>query len=166
MGIRILVELEDIINETWEDRDGRKKMSKNNSKSLGALRQRLRKYMKDFEEDVKKFQENPDAADDEDEKDKTKDGDDMDSGDDSGDDDDAIPDASAFKKSKSKSTTPGDDDDESDDSYWDSDSDESSSSSGDDQPGISLREKFLKKSGGGKGGDGEEGADRETRKKL
>ena len=31
---------------------------------------------------------------------------------------------------------------------------------------MSLREKFLKKSGGGKGGDGEEGADRETRKKL
>ena len=125
--IRILVELEDIINETWEDRDGRKKMSKNNSKSLGALRQKLRKYMKDFEEDVKKFQEDPDAADDEDEKDKTKDGDDMDSDAESDNEAGAIPDASAFKKSKSKSTTPGDDDDdESDDSYWDSDSDESS----------------------------------------
>merc|ERR550532_236398 len=74
----------------------------------------------------------------------------------------AIPDASAFKKSKSKSTTPGDDDDdESDDSYWDSDSDESSSSSGDDQPGMSLREKFLKKSGGSKE---EKGQSREEKK--
>jgi translation initiation factor 3 subunit C len=36
--IRILVEMEDLINETWEDTDGRKKMNKNNSKSLGALR--------------------------------------------------------------------------------------------------------------------------------
>ena len=36
--IRILVEMEDLINETWEDSDGRKKMNKNNSKSLGALR--------------------------------------------------------------------------------------------------------------------------------
>ena len=35
---RILVEMEDLINETWEDTDGRKKMNKNNSKSLGALR--------------------------------------------------------------------------------------------------------------------------------
>ena len=33
--IRILVELDDLINETWEDKDGRKRMSKNNSKSLG-----------------------------------------------------------------------------------------------------------------------------------
>ena len=44
--IRILVELEEVINETWKDSDGRKKMSKNNSKSLGALKQKLRKYMK------------------------------------------------------------------------------------------------------------------------
>ena len=36
--VRILVEMEDLINETWEDSEGRKKMSKNNSKSLGALR--------------------------------------------------------------------------------------------------------------------------------
>merc|ERR1712183_1163636 len=67
--IRILVELEEIINETWEDRDGRKKMSKNNSKSLGALRQKLRKYMKDFEEDVKKFQADPEGDDDDDDSD-------------------------------------------------------------------------------------------------
>ena len=33
--VRILVELDDLINETWEDKDGRKRMSKNNSKSLG-----------------------------------------------------------------------------------------------------------------------------------
>jgi len=155
--IRILVELEDAVNETWEDREGRKKMSKNNSKSLGSLRQKHRKYIKEFEEDVKKFQENPDAADDEDEKDATKDKDDLDS---DADDDDskAVPDASAFKKSKSKSTTPGDDDDESDDSYWDSDSDDSSSSSdGEGIPGMSLREKFLKKSTGGKDEGGEAG---------
>ena len=44
--IRILVELEEVITETWKDSDGRKKMSKNNSKSLGALKQKLRKYMK------------------------------------------------------------------------------------------------------------------------
>ena len=48
-------------------------MSKSNAKSLGSLRQKHRKYIKDFEEDVKKFTENPDAADDEDEKEMSKD---------------------------------------------------------------------------------------------
>ena len=47
-------------------------MSKNNSKSLGTLRQKLRKYIKDFDQDLKKFRESPDAADDEDDEDETK----------------------------------------------------------------------------------------------
>ncbi len=47
-------------------------------------------------------------------------------------------------KAKFKKAATGDDSD-SDDSYWDSDSDESSESSSDDEPGMSLREKFLKK---------------------
>ena len=46
--VRILVEMEDLINETWLDREGRKNMSKINSKSLGALRQKLRKYIRYF----------------------------------------------------------------------------------------------------------------------
>lgn len=65
--VRCLVEMEDFINEVWEDRDGRKNMSKNNSKSLSTLRQKLRKYNKDFEEDIVKFRENPDQDDDEEE---------------------------------------------------------------------------------------------------
>lgn len=63
--VRCLVEMEDFINEVWEDREGRKNMSKNNSKSLTSLRQKLRKYNKDFEEDISKFRENPDQDDDE-----------------------------------------------------------------------------------------------------
>ncbi|KAL3271833.1 hypothetical protein HHI36_022303 [Cryptolaemus montrouzieri] len=50
---RCLVEMEDFINEMWEDREGRKNMNKNNSKSLTSMRQKLRKYIKDFK---KKFQ--------------------------------------------------------------------------------------------------------------
>ena len=71
------MEMEDLVNETWEDSAGRKNLSKINGKSLGALRQKLRKYIREgHEDDVAKFRENPDAADDEDEK-----GDDEDSGD-------------------------------------------------------------------------------------
>lgn len=65
--VRSLAELEDFINEVWEDRDGRKAMSKNNSKSLGTLRQKVRKYIKDFEEVITKFRESPDQEDDEEE---------------------------------------------------------------------------------------------------
>jgi Predicted Zn-dependent peptidases len=45
-------------------------MSKFNSKSLGSLRQKLRKYNKDFEEEIAKFRENPDLPDEEDDKEK------------------------------------------------------------------------------------------------
>ena len=112
------------------------------------MRQKLRKYIKDFDEDMAKFRENPDANDDE-EAEKAAD---SDAEDESKDEDSSAPvtKSSEFKK-KSKSTTPadGDDDDDSDDSYWDSDSDEeSSSSSEEDQKYASLRERFLKKTSG------------------
>ncbi|XP_059474557.1 eukaryotic translation initiation factor 3 subunit C-like isoform X3 [Neocloeon triangulifer] len=42
--VRILAELDAFINEVWEDKEGRKNMSKNNSKSLASMRQKLRKY--------------------------------------------------------------------------------------------------------------------------
>jgi len=45
--IRILVEMQKLIDETWEDTAGRKAMSKVNGKSLGSLRQKLRKYLRD-----------------------------------------------------------------------------------------------------------------------
>lgn len=69
---RCLVELEDFINEMWEDRDGRKNLSKNNGKSLASMRQKLRKYVKEFEEDLTKFRANPDMPDDEEDEEKRK----------------------------------------------------------------------------------------------
>merc|ERR1712018_108726 len=55
-----------VLNETWEDSAGRKNLSKINGKSLGALRQKIRKYIRDtHDDDVAKFRENPDADDDE-----------------------------------------------------------------------------------------------------
>jgi len=59
--VQCLVEVETFLNELWEDRDGRKNLSKNNSKSLSTLRQKMRKYVKDFESDIAKFKENPDV---------------------------------------------------------------------------------------------------------
>lgn len=66
--IRALSELEDWVSTAWADRDSRKSMSKGNSKALTSLRQKLRKYAKEFEADLSKFRENPDLPDDDNER--------------------------------------------------------------------------------------------------
>lgn len=66
--IRALVELDDWVVGAWADRDSRKTLSKGNSKALTSLRQKLRKYTKDFETEISKFRENPDLPDDDDER--------------------------------------------------------------------------------------------------
>lgn len=141
--VRILVEMEDLINATWEDREGRKKMNKNNSKSLSALRQKLRKYIKEFEDDMAKFRENPDADDDLAEGREDEEQEDFESDDDSNA---LAPSATTDSIDKKvKKIALDDEDDESDDSYWGSDSDESSSSSGEERDINDMRKKFLKK---------------------
>ena len=134
--LRVLVEIEDLVNETWEDSAGRKNLSKINGKSLGALRQKIRKYIRDtHDDDVAKFRENPDADDDEQEEAGEEEG--------SGDDDDDFREKSVEKEVKKKKIR-DDEDDDSDD--WDSDT-ESDSSSDDDIASTSVytREMFLKK---------------------
>ncbi len=54
--IRVLAQMEDFINESWEQK---KSLSKMAAKSLTILKQRIRKYNKDFEEQIKKYRENP-----------------------------------------------------------------------------------------------------------
>ncbi|KAJ9576210.1 hypothetical protein L9F63_006943 [Diploptera punctata] len=140
--LRCLVEMEDFINEVWEDRDGRKNMSKNNSKSLASLRQKLRKYNKEFEMDIAKFRENPDQADDEEDEERKGEGD--------SEPEDARP---SFKKAGSESSAaeskimkkPIEEDEGSEDSSdWGSDSESDTDSSDDDTRYASLRERFLK----------------------
>merc|ERR1711915_447976 len=121
--LRILVEMEDLINETWEDSVGRKNMSKVNGKSLSALRQKLRKYIREnHEEDIAKFRENPD--DDDDFRAKSED--------------------KEVAPRKVKKASPDGDDDESDD--WMSDTESSESSDDDIQTtSVYTRDMFLKK---------------------
>lgn len=145
--VRCLVELDDFISQMWEDKAGRKNMSKNNAKGLTTIRQKFRKYAKDFETDMSTFRENPDAPDSDGERDGA---DDQDSG---ADDDDGPIGPSAFRKdpSVSKDSIPGydkgsDSEDDDDDSIdWESGSDETSSSSDEGGDYTSLRHKFLKK---------------------
>jgi len=141
--IKILVEIEDLVKEAWDNTEARKSMSKVNGKSLSALRQKSKKYIREnFEAEMAKFRENPEEEEEEEEEEE-KDKDDSDDEDDSSRN---VRAASVPKERKvrEKSTTAADDSDLSDEE-WPSDSD-SSSSSDDEQPtGGYTREMFLKK---------------------
>lgn len=52
--IRVIAELEDFTNTNWTNK---KNLSKNNAKSLTALRQKIKKYNKDFEAQINDFRE-------------------------------------------------------------------------------------------------------------
>jgi len=136
--VRILVEMEKLINETWEDTAGRKAMSKVNGKSLGSLRQKLRKYLREnMAKELELFNENPDADDDE--------GDDEEAAEDGDSDDDmgrAISEEKELTR-KSKKSSP---DSDSDSDEWDSDTESSDSSDDELISGtVYTREMFLKK---------------------
>ncbi|KFM61367.1 Eukaryotic translation initiation factor 3 subunit C, partial [Stegodyphus mimosarum] len=144
--IRCLVELEDFITDCWEDKEGRKNMSKNNSKFLATLRQKLRKYNKDFETEIANYRKNPDAEDEEREDEEEQE---------SGDDEEKAVDffkkpQKAEKEEPKSKLLKGSDDDESDDDSidWGSSSEEESSLSTDDEKyGGNLATKFLKRPG-------------------
>ncbi|KAI3415617.1 hypothetical protein GPALN_005215 [Globodera pallida] len=137
--IRYLAELEDFINEQWEDKEGRKIMSKANSKALAALRQKLKKYSKDFEDDLNTYRAEPDPLG-------------YSSGAAEDDEDEEIPAAPVIAvndvnlKKKFVGAESGTEDDESD---WGSESDESSSASDleplEGKEMEELRRYFLKK---------------------
>lgn len=148
--IRCLAELEDFINEVWEDREGRKNLSKNNSKSLGTLRQKVRKYIKDFEDDLSRFREAPDQESDVDE----GEGEAQDSdGERAGADSDSGVTATGSgkladlpKTAKPVQAKVVADEDDSDDSIdWDSDTESETESSEDENQYQNYRERFLKR---------------------
>uniref|UniRef100_A0A8D3CIP0 Eukaryotic translation initiation factor 3 subunit C n=1 Tax=Scophthalmus maximus TaxID=52904 RepID=A0A8D3CIP0_SCOMX len=64
--IRLLADLEDYLNQLWEDKEGKKKMNKNNAKALSTLRQKIRKYNRDYETEVAAYKESSSSDDDED----------------------------------------------------------------------------------------------------
>ncbi|XP_060532755.1 eukaryotic translation initiation factor 3 subunit C [Cylas formicarius] len=134
--VRCLVELEEFINEVWEDREGRKNMSKNNSKSLTSMRQKLRKYIKDFDDEIAKFKENPDQPDyDEEDNDKQE----------VKSDSETEHVSTQFMKTPAVKE-PKEKDESSDSDDWPSDSDSSSDSSDDDEGKYTnMRERFLKR---------------------
>jgi len=120
--IKCLADLEDYIQQQWEDTDGRKKLSKLNAKALASLRQKLKKYNRDFEEKINEYREDPskfEEAEEEVEEEEESDSD--------GEVQDPISDA----RKAVPEVGGGDDDDDSDDFFG---SDSESSSSDDELP--------------------------------
>lgn len=160
--VRLLADLEDYLNQLWEDKEGKKKMNKNNAKALSTLRQKIRKYNKEFETEIASYKENPEqSADEEEEKDEIESGSSSES-DDEGEDDGATaksfmkkkpqeeekkaPEASKFLKGAADEDSESDDDDDDDDEHWGSDSVDSGSDSDDNEgTAASLAVAFLKK---------------------
>ncbi|XP_073491979.1 eukaryotic translation initiation factor 3 subunit C-like [Aquarana catesbeiana] len=154
--IRLLSDLEDYLNELWEDKEGKKKMNKNNAKALSTLRQKLRKYNRDFEAPITAYKQNPEESADEDQE--KDDDDDSEASSSSEDEKDEGMSASKFLK-KIESAPPEtrnkflkkteeakDEEESSDDEDWGSDSEDSDSESEDDEGKYtSLASKFLKK---------------------
>ncbi|CAI9534106.1 unnamed protein product [Staurois parvus] len=153
--IRLLSDLEDYLNELWEDKEGKKKMNKNNAKALSTLRQKLRKYNRDFEAPITAYKQNPEESADEDQE-KDED-DDSEASSSSEDEKDEGMSASKFLKKMEaapqdtrskylKKTEAEDEEESSDDEDWGSDSEDSDSESEDDEGKYtSLASKFLKK---------------------
>lgn len=131
--LRYLSELDQFTNDLWNDKDLKKNMSKNNSKSLAILRQKLRKYVKDYEAEIELYRANQDPAKDD------SDASDSDASDKGDEDDDQSSEEEVSSKAQSKSVKKGSDES---DTEWETDEEESSVSSDDEVE--DLRSKFLK----------------------
>ena len=56
--IRTIVSLEDSINQAVaKDKESKKKMNASNARAFTAVKQKVKKLLKEFEKDVKRFQE-------------------------------------------------------------------------------------------------------------
>ncbi|CAF0832422.1 unnamed protein product [Adineta steineri] len=136
--IKILAQLDDFINQCWGDREWRDALNKNNSNNLSALRQKIRRFLKQepLEKEINAYREKPDVHDEElPEHEASPVAQSAESEDDEEE-------AAAPAKGK-----PQQDDDESDSSdvTWDESEDDSTDSSIDvDAPNEELYKKFLK----------------------
>jgi translation initiation factor 3 subunit C len=105
--VRILVDLEDFINERLLDKAAFKTLSASNGRSLNRMKLTLKKHNKPYSIVMEAYRKNPivddkDDSDDDDDGDKDKDSDDSDDDDDD-DDDDSDSDDDKKKKAKSDS---------------------------------------------------------------
>ncbi|XP_065663279.1 eukaryotic translation initiation factor 3 subunit C isoform X3 [Hydra vulgaris] len=114
--IKGLADLEDFIQQQWEDAEGRKKLSKLNAKALASLRQKVKKFNREFEEKIVDYKKDPSKYEEVEEEEENEEDADQES-----DFEEVKP------KNKVESAKPPRDDDDDSDDFFGTDSDESSS---------------------------------------
>ncbi|XP_065054309.1 eukaryotic translation initiation factor 3 subunit C-like [Rhopilema esculentum] len=138
--IKALADLEDFIQNQWEDKESRQKLSKVNAKSLSSLRQKMKKYNRDFEEKIKDFKENPEQYEEEEaEEDEEKSGSESDDSEDEAEEVEKPKASSMLKQPKQKQFDEGDEDDDDYDSFFEDEGDEDETSSDDELPAGGTR---------------------------
>ncbi len=138
--IRAIAELEDYVVELWADSEWRQAASKNNATSLTKLRQRIRRYNKDFEAEIAEFKANPLNYSEEEKVPSVKDSESEEDSE-SESESDSESDESEAKPKKKPTRDLGDSDDSED---WDLTDSEDSSSEEFDLEGEDIWKKFLK----------------------
>uniref|UniRef100_A0A2K5R3G1 Eukaryotic translation initiation factor 3 subunit C n=1 Tax=Cebus imitator TaxID=2715852 RepID=A0A2K5R3G1_CEBIM len=123
-----LADLEDYLNELWEDREGKKI---NNAKALSTLCWKIRKYNCDFESHITSYKQNPEQSADEDAE-KNEDSEDAPSGE-------------SRKFLKKMDDEDEDSEDSEDDEDWDTGSTSDSDSEEEEGKQTTLASRFLKK---------------------
>ncbi|CAF3629750.1 unnamed protein product [Rotaria sordida] len=134
--IKILVQLDDFVNQCWGDREWRETLTKNNSNNLSALRQKIRRYLKQepLEKEINAYRERPDVVDEELPEHETSPVDQ--SAESEEDEEEVVP---------TKGKPQDNDESESSEVSWDQSDEESTDSSIDvDAPNEELYKKFLK----------------------
>jgi translation initiation factor 3 subunit C len=147
--LRCLVEVDDFVNECWADQEGRKALSKNNARGLTTLKQKCKKYIRDYKFDVKlaeyrQKREEGQLNDEEDDQQQRADEDESDESSDEDEEDRVIPSTSKEDVSKFLKKTEESDTDSSD--MWERSSESSSESSDDEaRPLGTLTADFFRK---------------------